>query len=574
MLLLSAPWLYETSVQNSSREVNAWARSVLGKAMPTGGSEDSSPCAGRWHNMVEEVTAKMWAVFDQTGIFICLCRHGFATLIVEMLRSGELMKYPLAITNALLKHFGPDSLLGYDIGCSFKTTIEQSGLGGEAKRLCLRCLVGSFHGHAHNRLCQLDHLPTYVKGAGLEDLEGCERCFSRSNGLAGSCRYASRFHWKQEISSYFKQIDSVETYANLSKFLCNNYKQALELIANEEGLRESMALQALQAGAKSKDETGAMEYLRKLQTLAESKAKLAELRREKRASQRDNATYTPSTLAKLDIKIRHASERVKRDEEVVMDLELELLIEARWTEASPEWATAEEDARRHEYRNLDWATNSVAILQRPSKLAQKLSKTQLSGTTKPLLKWCHPSLRCHGISLSSTPSLPILTFSGDETDSVVSETWANPTFRLLMDRYFKIERAREEITRLNIEIRRVRAAEERLVNSGNKSLAVQVRQYGERRSIYDDLHLQNFRALARKRGFTGTLRPGVALGSDEEPRMDVDDVEDEEADDMVDEERRAIQEEEEEEEASGLAFQISMLGLDQEDRNNIEIFID
>ena len=33
--------------------------------------------------------------------------------------------------------------------------------------------------------------------------------------------------------------------------------------------------------------------------------------------------------------------------------------------------------------------------------------------------------------------------------------WSKPAFRVLIDKYFKLERAQEEIQRLNIEIRRV-----------------------------------------------------------------------------------------------------------------------
>jgi hypothetical protein len=105
---------------------------------------------------------------------------------------------------------------GYDVGCHFGATVENSDLGDLAREKNLKCLVGSFHGHAHNRLCQLRFLATYVEGMGLEDLEGCERFFSRSNGLAKSCRYASRFHRQQEITTYVKHFDSFETYANLS----------------------------------------------------------------------------------------------------------------------------------------------------------------------------------------------------------------------------------------------------------------------------------------------------------------------------------------------------------------------
>ena len=91
-------------------------------------------------------------------------------------------------------------------------------LGPRARQLRHTCLVGAFHGHAHNRLCQLSHLATYVKGLGLEDLEGCERAFSKSNALAAALRYASIFHRKQAIAAYFEHNDTFEVYQNLSKF--------------------------------------------------------------------------------------------------------------------------------------------------------------------------------------------------------------------------------------------------------------------------------------------------------------------------------------------------------------------
>jgi hypothetical protein len=59
-------------------------------------------------------------------------------------------------------------------------------------------------------------LATYVKGLGLEDLEGCERAFSKSNALAPSIRYASIFHRMQAIATYFDHNDTFEVYQNLS----------------------------------------------------------------------------------------------------------------------------------------------------------------------------------------------------------------------------------------------------------------------------------------------------------------------------------------------------------------------
>lgn len=123
----------------------------------------------------------------------------------------------MAIVAKLLDVFGRDLALGYDIGCRFKTTLANSPLGDKARENNHRCLVGAFHGHAHNRLCQSQFLATYVKGLGLEDLEGCERFFSKSNALASSTRYASTFHRRQAIAEYAGYCDKFETYQNLSR---------------------------------------------------------------------------------------------------------------------------------------------------------------------------------------------------------------------------------------------------------------------------------------------------------------------------------------------------------------------
>ena len=51
--------------------------------------------------------------------------------------------------------FWADLGQGYDIGCCFKTTINKSSLAPKVYPVNHTCLVGAFHGHAHNCLCQL-----------------------------------------------------------------------------------------------------------------------------------------------------------------------------------------------------------------------------------------------------------------------------------------------------------------------------------------------------------------------------------------------------------------------------------
>jgi len=40
--------------------------------------------------MKDDITKQMWAIFDETGIFLSLCHHGFALVIADMVQSGEL----------------------------------------------------------------------------------------------------------------------------------------------------------------------------------------------------------------------------------------------------------------------------------------------------------------------------------------------------------------------------------------------------------------------------------------------------------------------------------------------------
>jgi hypothetical protein len=170
-------------------------------------------------------------VFDQTGVFVSACRHGIIQTVVEMRRSGELYvhyhliiytlsefqsaKYALATANKLMDVYGSDGVTGYDIGCSFTKTAAASSIAMKVKNHNHRFVVNSFHGHAHNRRCQLQFHTLYQQGLGIEDLETCERVFSGSNAVAPVIRHASYFHWLQFIDLHFDQWDQ-DRYQELS----------------------------------------------------------------------------------------------------------------------------------------------------------------------------------------------------------------------------------------------------------------------------------------------------------------------------------------------------------------------
>ena len=126
------------------------------------------------------------------------------------------MKYPLAITNRLLNVVGEKIGCAYDIGCTFQKTLANSSLGPRALASNFSLMVGAFHGYAHERSCQLNWHPLYMKGTGRTEGEGCEHIFSSSNNLARNTCHASRFHRHQAITEHFNFWDQ-DKYALLSK---------------------------------------------------------------------------------------------------------------------------------------------------------------------------------------------------------------------------------------------------------------------------------------------------------------------------------------------------------------------
>ncbi|KAK7047994.1 hypothetical protein R3P38DRAFT_3306983 [Favolaschia claudopus] len=572
-------------------EVDKWAKEVLATLVkkPKGSTkEEESECQERWKNMSEELTAKI------RGVFLALCRHGFVILIADMVKSGELAKYGLAVTNAILEAFGPDLGIGYDIGCGFCITIRNSPLGEKAKALNLKTLVGAFHGHAHNRLCQLKYLATYVNGLGLEDLEGCERFFSKSNSLSRAVRYASVFHRRQSIATYLAHTDTFDTYANLSTFLINNYKQALEIL----GLEASLKFAMQQAGIPDKDvfkERLKMEdeYLRKLIKEPEEETDQMEYYRritvmeEKR--KRKNEVCARNSPAKPVVR-RHAWETYLRAIRACQELET----------GQEEYKKAGELVATRDYR---LAVNKLEELV--VKRLFELTKMNMSGTGYKLRKHIAKALQTRSKTIRKALErynkaakalvpprrqlewdevidyafLSYFDILRDPEANAIIRPWATPAARQMMDTYFKIERVKEEIDRLNVEIRRlVTYIKDEWEFLLKKVAEVQetdpqaffVERYRMERSRFDGVHMERLQAFAKQYGhrFTGTLRPGVRMkeesgeqGNEEvEEDSDVEIVSDDEGDWETDEE----DEEEMEERVSEVVERIMAFATDKE----------
>ncbi|KAG0694180.1 hypothetical protein DFH29DRAFT_1083929 [Suillus ampliporus] len=531
--------------------VNSWGNGRQEEANTTIGTDDTeNPCARRWKNMDDEKTKRMWGVYDETGIFIAVCRHGFSLVMADMVQSGELAKYPLAVVSKLLDTFGSDLGGGCNIGCQFKTTLDNSSLG-----TCARSL---------NYTLLLDHLTTYVSGLGLEDLETCERTFSKSNALASTMRYASIFHRQQGITNYFEHNDDYEVYANLSNFLYHNYKQALDIICDsqimlpklmqdinvteestfDEWLKEEKVyLQGL--CTKPELETLQMEYWQKLVNLSTSKNELdtaSSLWAMSTPSNAHSLASDESVTRRLETTRRHALENFEKDLGVVQELERKLGILHRWTPKDANWQNAGRLVANRKYqRSLDQLEGLIVAR------IFELTKMNRSGTGYKMRKHITKALQTRSTAIRNaldrydtavhalSPPRRMLkweevveyAFLADfgllrNSCSDVSQwQWATPAARQATDLYFKRCCAKEEITRLNVEVRHLasyihdedhylRECQQQ-AEAFSPALAHQISLRWQARGRFNFRHIKRLQDIARLPGFSGTIVPGVCV---------------------------------------------------------------
>ncbi|KAJ6447960.1 hypothetical protein C8R45DRAFT_1115598 [Mycena sanguinolenta] len=408
----------------SREEVDEWAKDGLEDLMKgfdastdEEGEEDSG-CTERWQNMKESVVTRAWGMYDETGIFPALCRHGFMLIIVDMVKSGELAKYGFAVTNHLIRVLG-ELTTGYNIGCKYGKMVKShpilSKLAADNKFISM---VGAFHGPGHGRDCQLKSMATYVEGVGTEPLEGCENYFSKSNALASTTRHVSRFHRQQAIVGYMKHADSFKTYHNLSALLCSKYRCALEILAMEPALRETMRRLGVESRTEFEEwlgkekahlrtlskelleETLQMEYYQKLVNLADVNERVTVILEaqyplmpaETEAGYADAAKAT----RQIEMQRRYALEQQSKALAAVQDLEVRLGVAKRWAAGDEDWvAAAELVSKRCYQRSLDNLERLII-----SRMFE-LTKCNMSGTGYKLRKHIAKALQARSKALKN-----------------------------------------------------------------------------------------------------------------------------------------------------------------------------
>ncbi|KAJ7190380.1 hypothetical protein GGX14DRAFT_382252 [Mycena pura] len=557
-------------------DVDKWTKEVLTRLLAEGAQgavdEEGTPCEERWKNMVNELTARMWGIFDETGIFLALCRHGFVLVVADMVKSGEMAKYPVAVVELLLNVFGEGLVGGYDIGCKLRGTLRRSPLGDLAAAMGYNSFVGAFHGHAHNRLCQLKCLVSYITGMGIDDLEGCERYFAKSNALAASTRYASVFHRQQEIVTYMMHTDLFDTAENLSAFLCTKYRLAKERVALLPALKKWMRANQVQTfetfntwlkeefewlsirSKEPKEETLEMEYYQKLvnyyasQEVLQKQWDITTAERHRTEPLLNDLYREAQRVGQIESKRRAALEYRDKNLETVLNLEAQLGITERWKPGFPDWEKAAVLVSNRRYQRCidDLEGKIVARLfeltdmnQSHTGYAMRKHMAQALSTRSQAIKTSLEKYNAAAAALE-IPRPPLTweevvdyVFLSDfdllrDTNRVdpADRPWGEPGARLATNNFNKICRGREEIKRLNIEIRRhitkmrdedislQKKIEETSIT--HPAISHQISIHHEECTRFNHIHMERYRSLALEAGFTGTLRPGVRRRSDVE----------------------------------------------------------
>ncbi|KAF9472022.1 hypothetical protein BDN70DRAFT_909241 [Pholiota conissans] len=489
-----------------------------------------SVCVERWKSAGPEARKKMFALFAIAGVFVAVCRHGHVLLVCDMIRSGELMKYPIALTNALLDRYGPDVGLGYDIMCAFVKTLERSTLQPRVAALNLQGIVPAFHGHAHNRLCQVHWHPLYKEGVGLEDFEVCERTFHKSNELASGTRLATPFHRAQEIEEHWGFID-IDKHTSSANFIYQNYRQALEKISVD---GKSLADLSVRLKVTNAD------YERYLEEERLRESEKAKVDYQLLGNDTVNNHYMTPEAKKVRTRYTTSYSRWEACNTLTCEFEEAHEIEERWTPSMQAYKDGQLVMKERKYRRAVDELERL-VVQR----LFEMTKMGMSGVGYQLREQIGRSLKTRSDAIVTAlgnynkaaallnPPRPSLTWASvvqtaniadfdllrESRTDILSKPWAEGPRREAMNLYFGIKRAHEEIVRLNVEIKRLvtfmlddhadfyHAVGQTIIT--DPALAAELSREYERRSVIHTQISSRLYQTSKLQGFTGSLHPDI-----------------------------------------------------------------
>ncbi|KZO93751.1 hypothetical protein CALVIDRAFT_485477, partial [Calocera viscosa TUFC12733] len=568
--------------KSKSKSKSKMRRSAPAQADPAHEEEpdDGHLCTDKWKTSHAQERPSHWMDgLDATGNFLCSCRHGMILCSADMLQSGELSKYPLACISKLMDVHGHGLAMGYDIGCDHAKTIARSTLGEQAQKLDFRMFVGAFHGYAHHRKCQLSYHPRFLMTAGLETFETNEWIFSKQNLTAHLFRYASPYHRHMTLHFFWARWDE-DRRAGLADLLYKSYTNALDILQttlpelrrvqadhhlNDDAIRNFIQEERDYFDELEHEPEGDDLVFKYMETLKELHAQRS-VRRPSLCHEAETSSCseklgqfdkfintTPDNFLLLSAKVQdmaltydynsvlRAQERLER---LALRYEAQLAIDQRWTPEHPQWQEAEHALAHREY-NLALDHLEGLVVQR----LFEMEKLNLRGTGYAMRTSIAKAIQERSAAIRSAldkynhmaillvPPRPTLdfqevidmTFLSDfallrySRNDIRKRQWSDPLVRQAMTQWLLVRCAKEEIKRLNIEIRRLWTALhvepkemlqriEQVQAEGNMLLAAEMSLRLVRRLEVDKHLRQRILMIFQLDGFSGDRSVGIRMG--------------------------------------------------------------
>ncbi|KAF8317233.1 uncharacterized protein EI90DRAFT_3021378 [Cantharellus anzutake] len=439
----------------------------------TTGPSDPPPesCIG-WKNswpMAQTTKAGSLSVMDEMGIFLVICCHGIVQFIMDMVKSGELAKYPVAAANKLISTFCHNILFAYDVGCTFSITLTCSTIGDVARQANFLCCTGSFHSVAHS----------LKEGVGIEDGEGNERAFSSSNGVAAVTRHASAHYRHFRVHLHFEKWDQ-DKYERLGNHTSawTQIRESMDILEATKCmhpsfdfdqdcplfLREEKEYIAL-LRSEPKAEQAKIEYLEALERLENAESELRPLL----------SMLSASPTSELAYQALHAQRKVEDAHCIVSALEAMSSLALPWLENCPQCQEAIQLCNERKYHRLLDDLEHRAISrwfelekmglpktdykthQHISQLVGKRSRTLHStlekyNTAAAAMMPPKPSLTWDDITHPDFPSTVELLWGRDDIRSC---EWTQEHFHAATRAWARLQRAKEELVTIGVETCRI-----------------------------------------------------------------------------------------------------------------------
>ncbi|KAE9391456.1 hypothetical protein BT96DRAFT_1001317 [Gymnopus androsaceus JB14] len=521
-------------------------------------------CEERWHNAKDKNTACSVGKFLECRWFAFLCQHMMLLIACDMIRSSEQSKYPLSVLNRYMaaeleerkvtKEGRPEGALAiaYDIHCKFSKTVKQSPLKNLVEWCNYLPVIGTMHGYAHERAFQLLFLMLYIVGTGIKDGEPCEHYFSVTNALAGITRHQSIFHCRQAIAEFIYHQDNFETYSKSSLFIYNNYKQALGLLKTRHAVAKAMKESRIEAtetfyewlveegeylhslSKAPPEETLEMEYFLKLEALYGCIKCLKEVRI---AWQNYIPNGGHNQGAALEKKCWNEMENERKLIADCQVLEWKLKIKDQWMEDSEKWCVAKKMlegllvARMFEMTRLNVAGTGYKMrkhIANALKLQSKSIQSAIAAYNETAAALSPPRQCVSWEEVLEFSYLSEFDILWDTREDIRGQKWATQKNRMLMQEFFKLIRAKNELPRLHVEIRRLftymRDEEQRLnaaakdLEETDPALALQVILHWQEHGCFNDIHCWRLLSIKRLDGFDFSNNkyfwPGIAVAKE------------------------------------------------------------